>query len=109
MLEKLGYQVMVAESGEQAIDAILHKGDEIDLVILDLIMPGMDGGKAFDRICEIQPTMPVILSSGYGMNEQVNGIIQRGCNGFIQKPFDISNLSQDIRKLFDEVEASNQQ
>ncbi len=101
MLEKLGYQVMVAESGEQAIDAVLHTGDEIDLVILDLIMPGMDGGKAFDRIREIQPTMPVILSSGYGMNEQVNRILKRGCNGFIQKPFGISKLSQDIRKLLD--------
>jgi PAS domain S-box-containing protein len=109
MLEKLGYQVIVAKSGEQAVDAVLHKGDKVDLVILDLIMPGMDGGKAFDRIREIQPTMPVILSSGYGMNEQVHGILKRGCNGFIQKPFDISKLSKYIRKLLDEVEASNQQ
>ena len=53
MLEKLGYQVMVATSGEQAVDAVLHKGDEIDLVILDLIMPGMDGGKK-----ECRPVSP---------------------------------------------------
>ena len=109
MLEKLGYQVMVAKSGEEAVDAVLHKGDEIDLVILDLIMPGMDGGKAFDHIREIKPSMPVILASGYGMNEQVRLILQRGCNRFIQKPFNISKLSQNIRIILEEVKPPNQQ
>jgi CheY-like chemotaxis protein len=103
MLEKLGYQVMVAESGQQALESVRQKADEIHLVILDLIMPGMDGGTTFDRIREIQPAMPVILASGYGMNEQVREIIKRGCNGFMQKPFDISKLSQNIRKILDEA------
>jgi DNA-binding NtrC family response regulator len=66
-------------------------------------MPAMDGGTTFDRIREIQSKMPVILSSGYGMNEQVREIIKRGCNGFMQKPFDISKLSQNIRKILDEA------
>ena len=103
MLEKLGYQVMAAESGQQAVDMVRQKGDGIDLVILDLIMPEMDGGATFDRIREIQPAMPVILASGYGMNEQVRGILQRGCNAFIQKPFNISMLSQNIRKILDQL------
>jgi len=102
MLEKLGYQVVVAKSGQQAFDVIRRKGDEIDLLILDLIMPEIDGGKAFDLIRDIQPDLPVMLSSGYALNGQAIEIMKRGCNGFIQKPYNISELSQKIRKVLDE-------
>ncbi|MBC2745287.1 MAG: PAS domain S-box protein [Desulfosarcina sp.] len=103
MLEKLGYRVVVAKDGAQAVDTVKMKGDTIDLVIIDLIMPGMDGGKAFDLIREIQPAIPVILISGYALSGQANYIMQRGCNGFIQKPFNISKLSQKVRKILDEA------
>ncbi len=106
MLKNLGYRVIVAKDGEQAVDTVKRKGDDIDLVILDLIMPGIKGGKAFDLIHEIQPTLPVILSSGYSLNGQAHDIMQRGCNGFIQKPFNISELSQKIRKILDEAKSS---
>ena len=106
MLEKLGYSVLVAKDGKQAVDIIKSKGSEIDLVILDLIMPGIKGGKTFDLIREIQPAIPVILSSGYSLNGQANDIMQRGCNGFIQKPFNISELSQKIRKILDDAKNS---
>jgi len=106
MLEKLGYRVVVAKDGEQAVDTVKRKGDDIDLVILDLIMPGIKGDKAFDLIHEIQPAMPVILSSGYSLNDQAHDIMQRGCNGFIQKPFNISEFSQKIRKILDETKSS---
>lgn len=109
MLEKLGYQVIVAESGKRAVDAAQQKLDEIDLVLLDLTMPGMDGGTAFDRIREIRPAMPVILFSGYAILDKAAEIMQRGCNGFIQKPFDISKLSKIIRNILDEAKASNQE
>ena len=109
MLERLGYRVIVAESGEQAVEVVLRKVNEIDLVILDMIMPGMDGGKTFECIREIQPALPVILSSGYSINEQVAGIMQRGCDGFIQKPFNIAWLSQCIRKILDPSKASSRQ
>jgi len=106
MLEKLGYSVVIAKNGKQAVETVKSNGDEIDLVILDLIMPGIKGGKAFDLIHEIQPAMPVILSSGYSLNGQANDIMQRGCNGFIQKPFNISELSQKVRKILDEAKSS---
>ena len=96
------YNTLVAKNGKQAVDTIFKKGDGIDLVILDLIMPGMGGDKAFDLIREIQPTMPVILSSGYSLNGQANAIMRRGCNDFIQKPFTISELSRKVRKILDE-------
>ena len=99
LLERLGYQVITVKSGEEAAEVVLRIGSGIDLVILDMIMPGMDGGKTFDRIREIHPQMPVLLSSGYAVNGQATEILRKGCNGFIQKPFNIANLSQKIRNI----------
>ena len=101
MLEKLGYQVLICWSGQEAIDRIMTQGDKIDLVILDLVMPGIDGDKTFDIIREIQPEMPVMLPSGYAVNGKASEIMNRGCNGFIQKPFDISELSRKVREILD--------
>ena len=84
MLEKLGYNVIVAKGGQQAVKAVLEMKDKIRLVILDLIMPGMDGGKVFDKIRAIQTDMPVILSSGFSLEGQANKVMQKGCNGFIK-------------------------
>ena len=109
MLEKLGYCVIVSRNGLDAVREVTAYGNEIDLVILDLIMPGLDGGKTFGRIREIQPDLPVILSSGYAINGKATKIMQKGCNGFIQKPFSISEISQKIRKILDEAKGSAQQ
>jgi CheY-like chemotaxis protein len=102
LLEKLGYKVLTANSGMEAIEIVQKKGSGIDLVILDMIMPGMDGSKTFDRIRELGSTLPVILSSGYSLSGQANDIIQRGCNGFLQKPFSIKQLSEKVRTILDE-------
>lgn len=109
MLEKLGYQVIVTRSGQEAIDAMNEKGDIIDIVILDLIMPGMDGGKTFDRIRQIQPEIPVLISSGYAISGQASEILSRGGKGFIQKPFSMAALSQKVRNVVDNATASRQQ
>lgn len=103
MLEKLGYNVITSGSGQEAIEMLTERGEAIDLVILDMIMPGMDGGETFDRIREIQPEIPVIISSGYTINGQATDILQRGCNGFIQKPYDLAALSKKIRSIVGEV------
>ena len=106
MLENMGYHVIVSRDGPEALKFITNMENKIDLVILDLIMPGMDGGKTFDNIRKIQPKIPVMLSSGYAMNGQAEQIIARGCNGFIQKPFTIFELSQKIRKILDLTNAA---
>ena len=72
-----------------------------DLVILDMIMPEMSGGETYDRLKEISPGIMVLLSSGYSIDGQATEILERGCNGFIQKPFDIEQLSQKIREVMD--------
>jgi CheY-like chemotaxis protein len=109
MLEKLGYRVIACDNGHDAVEAVRSKGARIDLVLLDMIMPGMDGGKTFDRIRELQPSMPVMLSSGYAINGRALQIMRRGCNGFIQKPFNLSKLSEKIRQVFDAVRNSSDQ
>jgi len=70
-------------------------------VILDLVMPGIDGSTTFNRIREMQPEMPVLLSSGYAIDGKAHRVMRRGCNGFIQKPFSIIELSENIRKILD--------
>ncbi|MDJ0829943.1 MAG: PAS domain-containing protein [Desulfobacterales bacterium] len=107
MLEKLGYEVVTARGGQEAIAHTEKMGKTLDLVILDLIMPEMDGGKVFDRIRGIRPEIPVVLSSGYAINGQAEDIMQRGCNGFIQKPFNIVELSKQLRKVLDNVKTSD--
>lgn len=101
LLEGLGYRVVGVNSGIEAVKVVERMDLDIDLVILDMIMPDMDGGKTFDRIREICPRMPVMLSSGYAINGQSRKIINRGCNGFIQKPFSVYELSQKIRQMLD--------
>ncbi|MBW2710097.1 MAG: response regulator [Deltaproteobacteria bacterium] len=102
MLETLGYRVVVAAGGEEAVEAVKSTGKEIDLVILDLTMPGMDGRKTFDHIHAIAPTMRVMLSSGHAVwDEQADKIMRKGYSGFIQKPFTIEALSQNVRRMLD--------
>jgi len=107
MLEKLGYHVVVSYNGKQAIEVIRQNAEKIDIVLLDLIMPEMDGGQTFDAIREINPTIPVILSSGYAINGQATEIMSRGCNGFIQKPFNISELSKKVRLILDKTKTDS--
>ena len=102
MLQQIGYTVIIAHGGASALEYLATEGMNVDLVILDLIMPGMDGNKTFDKIRAIYPRMPIILSSGYSINDQANSIMEKGCNGFIQKPFNLSELSRIIRAVIDE-------
>jgi len=99
MLEQLGYQVLIASSGQEAIEIYGKNQDRIDLLIMDMIMPGMDGGKAYDRIKAINPDVKVILSSGYSLNGMAKDIMARGIKAFIQKPFRMEDLSRIIREV----------
>jgi two-component system, cell cycle sensor histidine kinase and response regulator CckA len=99
MLEALGYKVLVAHSGKEAIEIYKNQKDKIDLVILDMIMPKMGGGAVYDKMKRISPDIKVLLSSGYSMNDQAKKILARGCSGFIQKPFATRDLSKSVREV----------
>jgi CheY-like chemotaxis protein len=101
MLEALGCRVYIANSGKEAIDIYMKNKNKIDMVILDMIMPEMSGGTAYDKLKDINPSLKVLLSSGYSVDGQATEILERGCNGFIQKPFGMTDLSQKIRDVLD--------
>ncbi|MBW1741700.1 MAG: response regulator, partial [Deltaproteobacteria bacterium] len=102
MLKAMGYRVLLARSGKEAIEVYKNSKDNIDMVILDMVMPDMGGGGVYDRIKEINPNVKVLLSSGYSIDSQASEILERGCDGFIQKPFNIKDLSLSIRKVLDQ-------
>ena len=99
MLTRLGHKVFVARSGPDALSIFQEHCEEIDLVILDMIMPGMSGAETFERLKAIDPAVNVLLSSGYTLNGPAEDILRRGCRGFIQKPFTIEQLDRKIREL----------
>jgi CheY-like chemotaxis protein len=101
MLKTLGYQVYVAKSGREAIETYEANNDRIDMVILDMVMPDMGGGEAYDMIKKIDPSIKVLLSSGYSIDGEAAEILRRGCNGFIQKPFDVTQLSHKLREILE--------
>ena len=99
VLEKLGYSVLEAKSGKEAISAYLENKDDIDMVILDMVMPEMGGGEVFDIIKEINKNVKVLLSSGHSMDGQAKEILQRGCDGFLQKPYRMGEVSGKLREI----------
>ena len=101
MLARLGYTVETASSGTAALKRYRMRKEAIDLVVLDMVMPGMGGGETFDRLRAFDPHVKVLLASGYSLEGQAEQIMARGCDGFIQKPFDISGLSVKLRSLLD--------
>lgn len=101
LLEKLGYRIITAKNGREAIEIYRSQRGDIDLVLLDMIMPGLSGGETFDQLKAINPAIKVILASGYSINGQAADIMERGCRTFIQKPFTLRVLSQKVRTVLD--------
>jgi two-component system cell cycle sensor histidine kinase/response regulator CckA len=101
LLTSLGYTVLIAHGGKEAITTLRNSlpSSPPALVILDMIMPGMGGGETYDRMKELSPTIKVLLSSGYSIDGQAKEILKRGCNGFLQKPFTLGELSKAIREV----------
>jgi signal transduction histidine kinase/ActR/RegA family two-component response regulator len=101
MLDKLGYETLTAMNGAEALEIYKNRGKDIDLVILDMVMPKIGGGETFDRLKKINPAIKVILCSGYSIDGQATEILKRGCQAFIQKPFNLKTLSRHIRAVLD--------
>lgn len=99
LLEKIGYDVLTASTGTQAIELARQTGEKISLVVLDMIMPDMSGRQTYDALEGILPGIKVLLSSGYSIDGQAQEMLARGCRGFIQKPFDVATLSMKLKEL----------
>ena len=101
MLETLGYHVSTANGGKEALELFKGREKMVDLVILDLIMPDLNGEQTFDMLRVINPRVKVLLASGYSINETARRILERGGEGFIKKPFDLMRLSHKVREVLD--------
>ncbi len=99
ILKSSGYDVVSAKSGKEAIEVYKENHSRIDMVILDMILPDMGGGDTYDSLKEINPEIKVLLASGYDIEYQGRDIMERGCDGFIQKPFNMNELLEKIKGI----------
>jgi len=99
LLETQGYRVITARSGTEAVAIYGERWREIDLVIIDMIMPVMDGGETFAHLARINPDIRAVLASGYSLDKKAKGILAQGVKAFIQKPFRMAELSRSIREV----------
>ncbi len=102
MLTELGYEVLLANGGREALKVFEANQARIDLLILDLIMPDMGGEAVYDHIKALRPDIRVILSSGYSVEGQAESILEKGCDGFIQKPYNLKQLATKIKEILAE-------
>ena len=99
LLTKLGYQVKTIDSGEAAIEFI--KDHPQDLVILDMIMPGIDGSETYQKILEIYPAQKAVIISGYAESERVKLALTLGADAYIRKPLSLKNIANNVRRTLD--------
>ena len=100
-LEDLGFEVLCAGDGAQALDTFNRREQDIDLVILDMLMPDMDGGDVFHALLGLNPDVKVIICSGYSKDGKASSLLDAGACGFIQKPFDFRDLAKSISEIIE--------
>ena len=102
ILNRQGYRVLLAQTGEEALEIYDRQRSGIDLIILDISMPGMGGKACLERLLQIDPGIKVIIASGYSLNGAVADVTASGAAAYIAKPFSRSDLLQLIRKTLDQ-------
>ena len=101
ILERLGYRVLQAETGKEAIELAETFDGQIDLALLDIKLPDMEGGRIYPLIMEARPDLKVIVCSGYSIHGPAQDILDAGAQDFIQKPFSIATLSEKLKEVLE--------
>jgi len=104
MLGYLGYEVLLASNGTEAIEILRSRDKNVDIVLLDIIMPEMGGEEAYRNIKNISPDVKVILSTGYARDQVLSDLLQKGANTLIRKPYSVGTISRVIRQTLDSKE-----
>jgi len=99
MLRGLGYTPVVAHDGGEGLSIYRERGREIDLVLLDMVMPGLSGRDVYVRLKEVDPQVKVLLSSGFFNDPRVNDVMAMGADGFLKKPYSTSALSHALHRI----------
>ncbi len=102
ILNKAGYKVLLANGGREALEFFRKRHKEIDLIILDMIMPDMNGSATYKELKRIDPDVKVLLSSGYSQNGQAQELLDDGVRGFLQKPYELKEMLHKVRQVLDE-------
>lgn len=103
LVRSLGYKVLEARGGMEALDLYTRNKEEVDLVILDMVMPDMNGRETYEHMKRVNPGQKILLCSGYSPDSHVKEMLDRGCDGFIQKPYDLTEMSEKIRQILNRV------
>ncbi len=104
ILRRYGYNVLTAAGGDEAVGLYKQRSTEIAAVVLDMVMPGMDGREVFKRLREINPGVKVIVSSGYSHDRDADDLLKQGAAGFVQKPYRIQELVKVVGKVIENRE-----
>lgn len=102
MLEKLGYEIVEAENGKEGLAMYREYSDTIDVVLLDMLMPVMDGTECFHKLQEIDPGVSVIISSGFTRDADLHRMREDGLQGFVRKPYNLAELSMVVAQVLRE-------
>jgi PAS domain S-box-containing protein len=97
ILKSSGYKTVCASSGEEGVDVLRAGTVDVDLVLLDMVMPGMDGEQTFDALRKIKPQVPVLLTTGFSQGESCVRVLNNGAKGLVRKPYKSEDLLQHIR------------
>jgi len=101
ILEKFGYTVLLAADGESALELYRENPEDISLVILDIVMPGMGGKECLEEILKVNPQAKVVMASGYSINGRVKEVLDGGARAFIKKPYELKQMLAEVRKVLD--------
>jgi len=101
ILQRFGYQILLATSGEEALELAQNYKGTIHLALLDLSMPRLAGTETYPRLAALRPDMKVIISTGYTLDEPAQRLLKAGAQGFIQKPYTIDGLARRVREILD--------
>jgi CheY-like chemotaxis protein len=101
LLRAHGYEVATASTGEAALERVEQPGQAVDLVILDFIMPGMGGRRCLEKLRELRPDLPIIISSGYAAEATSDELLRQGANAFVSKPYQAKTLLRLVRRVLD--------
>jgi DNA-binding NtrC family response regulator len=101
ILARYGYTVLTAGGGEEAVDVFRQHKKEIAVVVLDIVLPGVDGREVFRRIRELDPEAQVIIASGYNQERDANDLLREGAVRFVQKPYRIASLVGTVGEVIE--------
>ena len=101
VLQKSGYTVLTASSGEEALEIYTGQSIDIGLVLMDIGMPGMGGYKCFQEIIGYDPSARILVATGYAINGQVEKAMQSGAAGYVGKPYQVSEMLNKVRDILD--------